>query len=65
MSPICLRLNVARRAVRELTAIAEKRAAQAAKSRATATFRPLAEAEAEAIVGAELLALVAASARRS
>jgi hypothetical protein len=48
------RIAVARRAVKELTAVAEKRAAQAVQSRATATFRPLAEAE--AIIGAEVLA---------
>jgi hypothetical protein len=49
----------------ERTAIAEERAAEAAKSRATAMFQPLAEAEAEALIGADLLAQVAASARRS
>jgi hypothetical protein len=58
VSPLFCRIAIARRTVKELTAIAEKRAAQAAKFRATATFRPLADAE--ALIGADLLAQVAA-----
>jgi hypothetical protein len=53
---------MARRAVRELVAIAEQRAAAAAASKCAATsFRPLTDSETEALVGAELLATLAAS----
>jgi hypothetical protein len=54
---------VARRAVKRLAAIATARAAEASP-RAGPSFRPLTESEAEAIVGAELLAQVAAGAGR-
>jgi hypothetical protein len=63
------RRNVLRRdlraAVRKLSAIAEQRAARAWPEPRRNTFRPLSESEAETTVGAELLAAVAASARRS
>jgi hypothetical protein len=68
-SPHCRRR---RREIRRLAAIATERAAEAEtrgllKSRQTrgASFRPLCEAEAEEIVGAELLAQVAAAAGRA
>jgi hypothetical protein len=55
------RIAMARRAVRELTAIAERPAATAArKRRAGVKFRALSEPEAEALVGTDLLAAVAA-----
>jgi hypothetical protein len=65
MSVLLLRIAMARRAVRELTAIAERRAAGAESISSAPSFRPLAEAEAEDLLGADLLAQVAASARRS
>jgi hypothetical protein len=65
MLALQLRINMARRAVREIIAIAEQRAARARPNPRRCTFRPLSEGEAEAIVGAELLAQVAASAGRS
>jgi hypothetical protein len=52
---VCQRLAVARRAVELLAAVAEKHAAQAESSRAAPSFRPLSAAEAEALIGAELL----------
>jgi hypothetical protein len=54
------KIAMARRAVRELIAIAEQRAARGRV--ASRRFRPLAGAEAEAIVGTDLLAQVAAAA---
>jgi hypothetical protein len=54
-------LAIARWEVKRLVAIAQARAAAAEKPRDVAKFRPLceAEAEAEAIVGGELLAALA------
>jgi len=55
-----LRRNALRRdlrsAVKQLTAIAEQRAARARPEPQRNTFRPLSDGEAEAIVGVELLA---------
>lgn len=52
---ICPRLAVVRRQVAEFVALAEARAARA-DIRVAPSFRLLTEAEAEAIVGADLLA---------
>jgi hypothetical protein len=59
---VCRQLVITRREVKRLVTIAKGRAAEAESPRAAPSFRPLCEAEAEAIVGAELLAEVAASA---
>jgi hypothetical protein len=59
------RIAMARRAVGELAALAEKRAAAARKRRAGTKYRALSNREATAVVGAELLARVAAAARRA
>jgi len=56
----CRRIAAIRRQVKWLTALAEKRTALA-ESRLP-SFQPLSEAETEAIVGAELLAALAAGA---
>jgi hypothetical protein len=55
---------VARREVRKFVGLAEKCAAQAQSPRAAPSFRALTEAEAEALLGGELLAAVAVSAGR-
>lgn len=47
----------ARREVKQLVALAAACAAEAEKPRADARFRPLNDAESEAIVGAELVAV--------
>jgi hypothetical protein len=68
-----LRRNVLRRDLRSavcgLSRIAEQRTARSrvasAQRHAARRFRPLSEAEAEAIVGAELLAQLAASTERA
>ena len=57
------RIAMARRAVKELTALAERRAARCRV--ASRRFRPLSEAEAEAIVGADFLARLATTMRRA
>jgi hypothetical protein len=62
MSPLRIRIAAARRAVRELVAIAEQRAAAAESKSAVTGFRPLTDPEIEALVGAGLLATLAASA---
>jgi hypothetical protein len=54
-----------RSAVKQFAAIAEKRAARTQPNPQRNTFRPLSESEAAVIVGADLLAQVAASAGRS
>jgi len=59
------RIAIARRAVRELSAFAEQRAAAARKRRAGVKFRPLSRREATEVVGADLLARLAAAAGRS
>jgi hypothetical protein len=58
------RIAIACRAVKELAAHAERRAAGAERSRKARSVRPLAKSEAEAIVGRELLAAVATAAER-
>jgi hypothetical protein len=64
-----LRRNVLRRdlraAVRELSQIAEQRAAAVRKRRAGAKFRPLSNRETEAIVGADLIVRLAAAGWRA
>jgi hypothetical protein len=64
-----LRRNVLRRdlraAVRELSSIAEQRAAAVRKRRAGTKFRPLSRREATEVVGADLLARLAAAGRRA
>jgi hypothetical protein len=55
------RIAIARRAVRELVAIAEQRAAAADSKCAATSFRPLTDSETEALVGADLLATLAES----
>jgi hypothetical protein len=57
------RIAIACRAVKELAAHAERRATGAERSRKARSFRPLAEAE--AIVGRELLAAVATAEERA
>jgi hypothetical protein len=57
------KIAMARRAVRELIAIAEQRAARGRA--ASRRFRPLSEAEAEEVVGPDLLARLAAAGRRA
>jgi hypothetical protein len=52
---IC-RVALIRRRVKRLVANAEKRSAQAEEPRGSDRFRPLTEAEAEVLVGGELLA---------
>jgi hypothetical protein len=52
----------AHREIRRLAAITTARAAETENRLAAVTFRPLTESETEAIVGADLLAQVAASA---
>jgi hypothetical protein len=59
---VCRQLVVARRELKRLVAIAERRATEPQSPRAAPGFRPLCEAEAEAIVGANLLVQVAAAA---
>ena len=54
---------IAMREVRLLAAIAAARAAQVESLRAAPGFRPLTAAEAEAILGAELLAALAGAPR--
>jgi hypothetical protein len=56
---------VARREIRRRAAIAAARAGEAENRAAGATFRPLIVSETEAIVGAELVAQVAAAAGRA
>ena len=60
-----LRIALIRREVKQLAAIAEKRAAEAESSRAAPRFRPLTETETETILGADLLAAVAAGTART
>jgi hypothetical protein len=60
---LCRDLVVVRREVKWLVSLAEKRTAEAESPRSTPRFRALCQAEAEAIVGGELLAALAAGAR--
>ena len=59
------RIAMARRTVRELNALAAKRAAAARKRRAGVKFRLLSQREAEMIVGTNLIAALAASAQHT
>jgi len=63
---ICLfRIARLRRAVAELVLISEQRAALAEGRRAPPSFRALSDSEVETILGAELLAKLAAAAESS
>lgn len=60
-----LRIALIRREVKQLAAIAVERAAQAESVRAKPSFRPLTSAEAETLVGGEVLAALGGGCRRT
>jgi len=64
MQPCCRRLALARRTIRELAALAEKRAAAVSRRNAgPRRFRPLSEREVADVVGADLLTRLATAMR--
>ena len=59
---VCFRIAAVRRQVKRFAAIAAECAMEAESIHTAASFRPLSEAETEAIVGGDLLATIAAGA---